>query len=173
MSSAASDALDPGSAPPPATRTRVLDVIGVLARLVLGGSLLYAGLLKVGTPLTAQRAVQAYEIFPMELAGWIGLALPWIQIILGALLLLGLFTRASAVLGTLMMLAFIAGVAQAWARGLTIDCGCFSSGGQVGAGETQYPQTIARDLGFAAAGVWLWVRPRSLASLDRLLFPAR
>lgn len=146
------------------------DLIGLLARLVLGGSLLYAGLLKMGKPLTAQRAVQAYDIFPMELAGWIGLALPWIQIVLGALLVLGLFTRISAIIGTLMMLAFIAGVAQAWARGLTIDCGCFSSGGQVAAGETVYPQTIARDIGFAAAGAWLCWRPRSLASLDRRLF---
>lgn len=147
-----------------------LDGVGLLARLVLGGSLLYAAVLKMGKPLTAQRAVQAYDIFPMDVAGVIGLALPWIQLVLGLLLVLGLFTRASAIIGTLMMLAFIAGVAQAWARGLTIDCGCFSSGGQVAAGETAYPQTIARDVGFAAAGAWLWWRPRSLASLDRLLF---
>lgn len=152
---------------------RWAEAVSLLARLVLGGALLYAGLLKAGTPLTAQRAVQAYEIFPMELAGWIGLALPWVQIVLGVLLLLGLFTRAGAILGTLLMLAFIAGVAQAWARGLTIDCGCFSSGGQVATGATEYPQTIARDLGFVVAGAWLCWRPGSFASLDRRLFGDR
>ncbi|WP_377642851.1 MauE/DoxX family redox-associated membrane protein [Oryzobacter terrae] len=151
-------------------RTRVRDLVGLLARLVLGVVLVYAGAAKVGSPLTAQRAVQAYEIFPMDLAGAIGLALPFVEVVLGVLLLLGLFTRPVAVVSTVLMLAFVAGIAQAWARGLTIDCGCFGGGGQIGADETRYPQEIARDLAFAAAGAWLAVRPRTLASLDQRLF---
>ncbi len=50
------------------------------------------------------------------------------------------------------MVAFIIGISQAWARGLTIDCGCFGGGGQIGAAETRYPQEIARDAAFALAG---------------------
>jgi hypothetical protein len=64
---------------------------------------------------------------------------------------------------------YIAGVAQSWARGLTIDCGCFGGGGQVAAGQTQYPQEILRDTGFLLLAVWLVVRPRSLFSMDGLL----
>ncbi len=153
-----------------ARRERVLDVVGLAARLLLGGVLIWAGAAKVGRPLTAQRAVQAYEILPMDVAGWIGLALPFVEIVLGVLLVLGLFTRPVAIVSTLLMLAFIAGIAQAWARGLTIDCGCFGGGGQVGADETRYPQEIARDACFAVAGAWLWWRPRTLASLDHVLF---
>ena len=151
-------------------RDRVLDVVGLLARLFLGGVLVYAGAVKVGHPLTAERAVQAYEIFPMGLAGVIGQALPFVEIVLGVLLLLGLFTRPVAVVSTLLMLAFIVGISQAWARGLTIDCGCFGGGGQIGAAQTRYPQEIARDATFALAGAWLVWRPRTLASLDRILF---
>jgi uncharacterized membrane protein YphA (DoxX/SURF4 family) len=151
-------------------RERVKDVVGLLLRLFLGGVLLYAGIAKVGRPLTAERAVQAYEIFPMDLAGWIGIALPFVEIVLGVLLVLGLFTRPAAIISTVLMLAFIVGIAQAWARGLTIDCGCFGGGGQVGADETAYPQEIARDAAFALAGAWLSWRPRSLASLDHFLF---
>ena len=153
-----------------ARRDRLLDVVGLLARLFLGGVLVYAGAVKIPRPLTSERAVQAYEIFPMDLAGYIGLALPFVEVVLGVLLLLGLFTRVTAAISTLLMLAFVVGIAQAWARGLTIDCGCFGGGGQVGAEETKYPQEIARDAGFALAGAWLWWRPRSLASLDRVLF---
>ena len=149
---------------------RVKDLIGLVARLFLGGVLLYAGAVKVGKPLTSERAVQAFEIFPMELAGWIGLVLPFVEIVLGVLLVLGLFTRPVAIASTLLMVAFIIGISQAWARGLTIDCGCFGGGGQIGADETRYPQEIARDASFALAGAWLWWRPRSLASLDRMLF---
>ena len=151
-------------------RERLLDVVGLVARLFLGGVLIYAGAVKVGHPLTAERAVQAYEIFPMGLAGWIGLALPFVEIVLGVLLVIGLFTRPVALISTVLMVAFILGIAQAWARGLTIDCGCFGGGGQIGADETQYPTEIARDAVFALAGAWLVWRPRTLASLDRLLF---
>ncbi|MFL6081541.1 MAG: MauE/DoxX family redox-associated membrane protein, partial [Ornithinibacter sp.] len=132
--------------------------------------LIWAGATKVGHPLTAQRAVQAYEIFPTGLANTIGLALPFLEIILGVLLVLGLFTRPVAIVSTLLMVAFIIGIAQAWARGLTIDCGCFGGGGEIGATDTKYPQEIARDVVFALAGAWLCWRPRTLASLDRYMF---
>mgnify|MGYP003408943332 FL=1 len=151
---------------------RVKDVLGLLARLILGGVLVYAGAVKVGKPLTSQRAVQAYDVLPYDLAGWVGLILPFAEIVLGLLLVLGLFTRLAAAISALLMAAFIVGIAQAWARGLTIDCGCFGGGGQVTAGETAYPQEIARDLGLALCGAWLWWRPASLASLDRVLFGA-
>lgn len=151
---------------------RVKDVLGLLARLILGGVLIYAGAVKVGKPLTSQRAVQAYDVLPYDLAGWVGLILPFAEIVLGLLLVLGLFTRLAAAISALLMAAFIVGIAQAWARGLTIDCGCFGGGGQVTAGETAYPQEIARDLGLALCGAWLWWRPASLASLDRILFGA-
>ena len=91
-------------------RERVLDVVGTLARLFLGVVLIYAGATKVGHPLTAQRAVQAYEIFPDGIANTIGLALPFLEIILGVLLVLGLFTRyaALALLGmTLVIEIFV------------------------------------------------------------------
>ncbi|MGL5851598.1 MAG: MauE/DoxX family redox-associated membrane protein [Phycicoccus sp.] len=150
-------------------RHRGRELFSLVARLFLAGVLIWAGAVKVGKPLTSERAVQAFEIFPYDLAGWIGVALPFAEIALGVLLLLGLFTRPVAALSTVLMLAFVVGIAQAWARGLTIDCGCFGGGGQVAADQTRYPQDIARDLVFAAAGAWLWRHPRSLASLDRLL----
>ncbi|WP_392541952.1 MauE/DoxX family redox-associated membrane protein [Oryzobacter telluris] len=157
-------------AEPADRRTRVLDLVGLLARLFLGAVLVYAGAVKIGHPVTAQRAVQAYEVLPTGLANTVGLALPWVEVVLGVLLLLGLFTRPVAVVSTLLMAAFVVGIAQAWARGLTIDCGCFGGGGQIGAADTTYPQEIGRDAVFALAGAWLWWRPRTLASLDRVLF---
>ena len=125
---------------------RLRDHLGLLLRLVLGVVPLLAGGLKVGNPLGAARAVQAYEVLPFELARWVGYALPWVEIVVGLLLVLGLFTRVSAVLGAVLMLAFVIGIGQAWARGLTIDCGCFGGGGQVSADETRYGREIARDL---------------------------
>ncbi|MCA1783321.1 MAG: DoxX family protein [Dermatophilaceae bacterium] len=158
------------TAPAPSTgRDRALDIVGLLARLVLGGVLLFAGLSKVLTPVASARAVQAYQIFPFEVAQYIGYALPIVEIIIGALLVLGLFTRVNAVLGMLLMVVFIAGIISAWARGLAIDCGCFGGGGEIEPGETQYPQKIAENVGLTLCGLWLIARPRSLAGLDRHL----
>lgn len=154
------------------TAARVRDHVGLVTRLVLGVVLLVAGGLKVGKPLGAARAVQAYDVMPFEVARWVGYALPWVEIVIGVLLVLGLFTRVSATIGTLLMVAFVIGIAQAWARGLSIDCGCFGGGGQIDASQTKYGREIARDLALALCGAWLVVRPASTLGLDRALFPA-
>ncbi len=146
--------------------SRLAPLLGLAARLVLGGAFLLAGLLKLGRPLTSARAVQAYEIFPFDVAAAIGHALPAAEIIIGALLVLGLFTRPAALAGALLMLAFVAGIASAWARGLAIDCGCFGGGGAIAASQTSYGADIARDLLFVACGAWLVARPRTPLSLD-------
>lgn len=152
------------------TRQRVLDLVGLAARLVLGGVLLVAGGVKIGNPLGSARAVQGYDVMPFEVAKYVGYGLPWVEIVVGLLLVLGLLTRGSALLGALLMAAFVVGIAQAWARGLTIDCGCFGGGGQVAPEETRYGREIARDLGLALCGAWLLVRPRTAYSFDRYLF---
>lgn len=149
---------------------RVADALGLVARLVLGAVFLVAGGLKVTTPEALAKATQAYQLLPHDVAAYVGYALPIIEVILGLLLILGLFTRISAVISSLLLVAFIIGIAQAWARGLTIDCGCFGGGGTVAADETSYLPRILEDLGLLACGLWLSWRPRSLLSLERLLF---
>ena len=149
---------------------RSRDVVGLLARLVLGGVVVVAGLLKVGHLETSARSVRAYQLLPYDVAGYLGYGLPILEIAVGVLLVLGLFTRFSAVVAGLLMVVFIAGIASAWARGLSIDCGCFGHGGTIAASQTQYPQEIARDLGLLVCAAWLVVRPRTALGLERLLF---
>jgi len=85
-------------------------------------------------------------------------------------LVIGLFARASAVVGGLLMVAFIVGIISAWMRGLNIDCGCFGGGGTIEAAQTQYLTDILRDAGLLACAAWLVVRPRTPYSLDHRLF---
>lgn len=149
---------------------RRADVLGLLARLVLGGVLIVAGGLKVTSPAVSARAVRAFQILPYDVAGYVGYALPVVEILIGLLLVAGLFTRVSAVVGGLLMLSFLIGISSAWIRGLTIDCGCFGGGGTVGARQTQYLTDILRDAALAACGAWLVVRPSTAESLDHRFF---
>jgi uncharacterized membrane protein YphA (DoxX/SURF4 family) len=150
-------------------RRRVAGLVGLLARLALGGVLLAAGMLKLVDLDGAVRSVVAYDLLDYEIAAFIGLTLPVLEVAVGALLILGLLTRGSAAVGTVLMLVFIAGIASAWARGLSIDCGCFGTGGQVAPGATRYLEEIVRDAALAVAGVWLVVRPHTPLSVDGLL----
>ncbi|KNX37278.1 MauE/DoxX family redox-associated membrane protein [Luteipulveratus halotolerans] len=152
------------------SRSGVKDWVGLLARLLLGGVLLVAGLLKITALGSSRTATRAYELMPVDVANFVGTLLPIAEIVLGLLLILGLLTRGSALLGGLLMLAFIAGIASAWARGLTIDCGCFGGGGSVAANKTKYLQEIVRDAGLALCAAWLVVRPQSRWSLDGRLW---
>lgn len=152
------------------TRARLLDGVDLVARVALGGMLLVAGLLKVGDLTGSVQSVIAYELFPYEVSRLIGTALPVVEIALGVLLLLGLLTRPVALVGGLLMLAFIAGVASAWARGLSIDCGCFGDGGPVAPEDTRYLEEIVRDVLLVLAATWLVVRSSATPlSLDRLI----
>ncbi len=147
-----------------------MDVVGLLARLVLGVVLVVAGALKVTTPAVSAMAVRAYQLLPYDVAGVVGVALPVVEIAAGLLLVLGLLTRPAAVVGGLLMLAFLVGIISAWARGLTIDCGCFGGGGTIAAAQTHYLSETLRDIGLALCAAWLVVRPRTAFSLDRRLF---
>lgn len=148
--------------------SRFKDAAGMVARVLLGGVLVVAGYLKVIDPVGSTQSVVAYDIFPYEIARFMGLTLPVIEVAVGVLLIVGLFTRAVGALGAGLMVVFIAGITSAWARGLAIDCGCFGTSGPVDPSNTRYLQEIIRDTALAAAGLWLVLRPRTLFSLDGL-----
>jgi uncharacterized membrane protein YphA (DoxX/SURF4 family) len=149
---------------------RLPDVIGLAARLILGVALIWAGAAKVTNPALSQLAVRAYKLLPYDVAGYVGLALPIVEILVGLLLVAGLLTRWSALVGGLLMVAFIIGISWAWAHGYNIDCGCFGGGGTIAAARTQYPTEILRDISFLVCAGWLVVRPRTSYSLDQRLF---
>ncbi len=144
--------------------------VTLLARLILGVTLLVAGLLKVTRLDASVQSVRLYQLLPWELTSFVGSALPIVELALGLLLITGTFTRLTAVLGSLLMVAFILGIASVWARGISIDCGCFGDGGAVEASQTQYPLEIARDTGLLLAGLWAAWRPRSPFAVDNWLF---
>jgi uncharacterized membrane protein YphA (DoxX/SURF4 family) len=151
-------------------RPRTLDLVGLVARLLLGGVMLVAGALKVTKPEVSARAVQAYQLLPFDLATYVGYALPVLEVIIGALLVAGLFTRVSAVVSGVLLVAFVIGIGSAWARGLSIDCGCFGEGGTIDPSATRYLEEILRDVGLVLCAAWLVIRPRTAYSLERTLF---
>jgi uncharacterized membrane protein YphA (DoxX/SURF4 family) len=151
-------------------RSAIWPWLGTLARLILGGVFLYAGGSKVGDLAASGRAVSAYQILPADAARVVGAALPFVELALGVLLVLGLATRLAAAVGAALLVVFIAGIASAWARGLAIDCGCFGGGGELAAGQRpSYGLEVARDAALLVAVAFLALFPRTRFAVDGAL----
>jgi uncharacterized membrane protein YphA (DoxX/SURF4 family) len=141
--------------------------VSTVGRLGLAVVWFWAGLAKALDPDLAVRAVAAYRLLPNELVKPVAWGLPFAELALGLLLLLGIRTRVAAILSVALLSLFVAAVASAWVRGLRIECGCFGGGGaSATAGWRSYGLEIGRDLVFAGMALWLAVRPRSRLSME-------
>jgi len=143
-------------------------LVGLIVRCGLAAVWLYAGLVKLFQTGGAREAIVGYRLFPASWVSFLGYALPAVEVALGLLLLAGLFTRLTAIISGLLFLAFIAGLVSVWARGYSIDCGCFGGGGDVTAAgrNHRYTLEVIRDSIFTLLCAWLVFRPRTLLSLD-------
>ncbi len=120
----------------------VRDAVALPLRLILGGLFVFAGVIKLLDPQQFAFSVAAFRIFPPGVGDHLTIvstfAFPWAEVILGVLLILGLWTRASALLTTLLLAGFIGAILSVIARGLAVECGCFGKidficGAKVGA----------------------------------------
>jgi len=143
----------------------LLPWIGLAVRLIAAGIWLVAGVAKLGGLTAFRQEVAAYDVPPSGLVEPIAYGLPFIEIGLGAYLLLGLLVRPAAGLSVALMLLFIGVQAQAWARGLTIECGCFGSLSR----QTVGLGSILRDIALALPSLLLLIWPARHLSLDRRL----
>lgn len=146
-----------------------MDVVGLVARLGLAAVWLLSGFEKASDPRETIVAVRSYELLPESLVSTVAATLPYLEISLGVLLVLGFATRLAAALSAVLLLVFIGGVISAAVRGLTIDCGCFGGGGTVAPGATTYTLEIVRDIGFLALAGYLVWRPDTPLSVDRFV----
>ena len=97
-----------------------------VCRLFLGGILFYAGIEKILAPAPFAETVYHYQALPDGLVNLTALLLPWVELILGGLLLVGTWLPGTVFLSTLLLLTFSGILVFNLARGLDIGCGCFS-----------------------------------------------
>ncbi len=111
---------------PRAPGWRLLDL---LLRVGLGALFILAGTLKLRDPTTFATEVSNYHFLP-SLAPWLAVTLPMIEVVVGAglIVLPGAWRRGAALAVAGLSVVFTVAVAQALARGINVDCGCFGGG---------------------------------------------
>jgi uncharacterized membrane protein YphA (DoxX/SURF4 family) len=97
----------------------------VRVRIALGLIFIAAALPKIVDPPSFAHAVYNYRILPGPLVNLVALALPWLELLSGLALVLGVFRRAAAAVIGALLLVFLAGIGLNLARSNPIDCGCF------------------------------------------------
>ncbi len=136
------------------------EAIAFIARFGLAAVWLWSGGVKLANPLDSRQAIAAYELLPEGWIDFLATALPAGELVLGLMLLLGVFLRWAGAASAIILVGFILGIASAWARGLSIDCGCFGGGGyDAGAGPATYLKSMGRDALFLAMAAWTMWRP--------------
>ncbi len=137
----------------------------LLLRVTIGGAFLYAAYTKLRDPWALfAMSVDSYKILPewavVAVARW----LPWFELALGVVLISGFALRHASVAAAALLGVFFTLMMVSYARGLTIDCGCF------GPGEALGPKTLLRDgtlLSLAIVLAVLAMRPaRTIAPRD-------
>ncbi len=120
--------------------TALLRILHWVSRLSLAGVFIYSGYIKYRSPLEFASAITGYKLVPDSLIFPLASYLPWVEMALGLLLLIGWKIRTVALGAAALLAGFTVILTVTYLRGIEADCGCF------GFGQKITPLTIARDM---------------------------
>ena len=141
----------------------------LIARLVLGGIFVYAGISKIFFPnthfwpmfvlkfsvsvnlTTFAQQVESYKLLSPAGADFVAHTLPFTEVALGLLLLIGWGLRIWASMVTLIMVGFLTVVTRAYLLHMNINCGCFATP------EPLTGMTVVRDSLFVALALLMTI----------------
>jgi len=141
----------------------------IRVQLALGIFFVAASLPKLVDPPSFAHMIYNYRIVPGALVNLMALTMPWIELLSGLALILGIWKDAARTIIAALLLVFIVAISVNLARNNAIDCGCFD----VTAAGKSHEERIAdmhfvvfRDLGMLlmCAQLW-WARRKELSGL--------
>ena len=136
-------------------------------RWYLGGVFIWACLHKIAHPGSFALAIATYDILPLALVNPMAIILPYVELAAGIMLIIGLRTRAAALMVGGMMLMFTVSVGIALHNGLDASCGCFAA--QSLEEDPIGWVTIFRDVAWLLMAAYVVLFDRRPLGLDRWL----
>jgi uncharacterized membrane protein YphA (DoxX/SURF4 family) len=127
----------------------------LLARFILGFVFIYASIDKILHPGQFAEIIHNYQILPDLLINPTAIVLPWLELILGAFLLVGIWLPGAVFLTNLLLAVFLGAMVFNLARGLDIHCGCFSTTVDLGDAAAPMVWYVIRDSLFIIPGIFL------------------
>ena len=96
----------------------------VTTRIILGAVFLWASFGKILEPGDFARSISNYHIVPFGIENIVALILPWLELLIGMGLILGIMVDGSVQISAILLIMFILMIGQAILRGFNIECGC-------------------------------------------------
>jgi len=132
-----------------------LSIIVLIARILVGGILVYSSIDKIVDPNGFANAINNYHIVPLGLENSMAIVLPWMELIAGICLILGVFIEGAAFLVIAIMVIFIIAISYAILSGYNIECGC-----GLKPGEMVGVQKIIEDTTYLILAWFILKRPK-------------
>ena len=141
-------------------------------RVGLGGVFIFAAYNKIGGVQSFANAIKGFEIVDADKYGHLIVSaaylMPWVEMIAGVLLVLGLWTRASALAIWIMLVAFIAALIHVITdESISADCSCFGDMNLVCEATVGWCQVIRNAVLLVPASYLVW-RQGGILALDRV-----
>jgi putative oxidoreductase len=136
----------------------------VRVQIALGALFVAAALPKIIDPPSFAHMIYNYRILPAGLINLSALTMPWVELIAGLLLILGIWVRPARWIVATLLVVFIVAISINLLRDNAIDCGCFDVSA---AGKTHDEQihdmwmVIVRDIGMLLLCAQLWFAERT------------
>lgn len=99
----------------------------LICRMIVGLMFIVVGVGKIANPEEFAKEIANYQILPYLFVNITAIIVPWIELFAGILLLLGVQTKSSSIVIAVMTVVFTIAVIIAIAKGLNIECGCYSN----------------------------------------------
>ncbi len=135
------------------TIKNIVPFINLCARWILGVVLIYASYDKLFHPQAFADIIYHYQILPDRLINATAVFLPWLELLIGIFLMIGFWMPGTVIWCNLLLVVYIGALSFNLARGLDIDCGCFSISG----GRSINIETILWDMFFLALSIYLFI----------------
>jgi len=103
------------------------EYVQLICRLAVGLMFIIVGVGKIAHPEEFANEIANYQILPNVFINILAMIVPWIELFAGTLLIFGIETKASSLVIAVMTVIFTTAVIIAMAKGLNIECGCYSN----------------------------------------------
>ena len=110
-------------------RTIINYAIAII-RLYIALVFILSGLDKINNLATFSDAIANYKLLPINIINIFAIIIPWIEVVAGAMLLLGIFIKENSIIIFTLLGVFTLAIFIAVITGLNIDCGCKGSSDQ-------------------------------------------
>ena len=152
----------------------MISVAVFFARFIVGAIFLISGLAKISDPGRFILTLREFRLFPEEIVPFTAVWLPWLELLLGLCVLVGLLHRTSALLLACMNTGFLAAILSVIARGIVVDCGCFGMlADMLGLPDMADMKAVVRNVVFIGLCLLIFFGKKEVLSLEGYILRGR